>query len=242
MYFWHPDDKKLPSMSRWKQSFYVQETLIGPELPWKLTAEAPVAPLQSALYTIYVKNLAIMACLIALALLLSHAVSKRLTRSLAKLAHVTANLPEKLLGSPSPSTGLPVHPGKSIHWLAISSPWLKPSKPISTSFTRRATSSDKPTGNWPKRSQERQEAERALRESEVRLKKILDSVDVGVMIVDAATHQVVSINPKALAVFGSSEEEVLGKVCHRYICPAERGKCPISDLGLHPRRFRARFS
>jgi len=55
MYLWQPDDKKLPSMSRWKESIYVEETLMGPELPWKLTAEVPVAPLQSVLYTIYGK-------------------------------------------------------------------------------------------------------------------------------------------------------------------------------------------
>jgi hypothetical protein len=143
MYFWHPEDQKLPSMSRWKQSFYVQESLIGSELPWKLTAEAPVAPLQSALYAIYVKNLTIMACLIALALLLSHAVSKW---------RMSPQTSRRNSWEPSPSTGPLVHPAKSIHWLAISSPWLKPSKPISIGFTCRVTSSDKPTGNWPKRS------------------------------------------------------------------------------------------
>jgi PAS domain S-box-containing protein len=99
MYLWHPDDRKLPSMTRWKQSYYVQETLMEPELPWKLIVEAPVAPLQSILYAIYVRNLAVMACLTTLALLLSLMVSGNLTRPLAKLAEVTANLPEKLSGA-----------------------------------------------------------------------------------------------------------------------------------------------
>ncbi|MBU0717437.1 MAG: response regulator, partial [Planctomycetes bacterium] len=27
------------------------------------------------------------------------------------------------------------------------------------------------------------------------------------------------------------EEQVIGRVCHRYICPAREGSCPISDLG-----------
>jgi len=96
MYLWRPDDKGLPSMTRWTQSYYVQETSVGPELPWKLIAEAPVAPLQRVLYSVYVKNMAIMAFLTTLGLLLSHIFSRGLTRPLAKLAQVTADLPEKL--------------------------------------------------------------------------------------------------------------------------------------------------
>jgi Cache domain len=99
MYHWYPDDPKLPFMTRWKQSFYVQEILLGPQLPWKLTIEVPVAPLQSALYAIYVKNLTIMAILTALALLFSLLLSRWLTRPLVQLSQVTANLPEKLSGA-----------------------------------------------------------------------------------------------------------------------------------------------
>ncbi len=96
MYRWHPDDQKLPSMTRWKQSFYAQEVSLEPELPWKLTIEAPVAPLQHTLYTIYVKTLAIMAILTALVLFFSLFLSRWLTRPLAQLSQVTADLPEKL--------------------------------------------------------------------------------------------------------------------------------------------------
>jgi PAS domain S-box-containing protein len=78
---------------------------------------------------------------------------------------------------------------------------------------------------------ERKRAEDTLRESEERFKKILDSLDVGVLIIDTGSHQIASTNPKALALLGASEDQVLGKVCHQYICPAEPGKCPISDLG-----------
>ncbi|MDR3629177.1 MAG: PAS domain S-box protein [Desulfocapsaceae bacterium] len=91
-----PDNKKLPSMTRWKQSDYIQEILLGPELPWKISLEAPVAPLQIRLYTVYVKNMAIMACLTTLGLLFSHVFSHRFSRPLARLAQVTADLPEKL--------------------------------------------------------------------------------------------------------------------------------------------------
>ncbi len=78
---------------------------------------------------------------------------------------------------------------------------------------------------------ERKRTEELLRESEERLKKILDSLDVGVAILDANTHEILAINPKALALFGAPEDQVRGKVCHQHICPAMKGKCPISDLG-----------
>ena len=96
VYHWFPGDEKLPMMTRWKNSFYVQETTVA-NLPWKLIVEAPVAPLQRRLYTIYVYNLGIMAGMAALALLIALIFSRWLVRPLAGLAQVTSNLPEKLL-------------------------------------------------------------------------------------------------------------------------------------------------
>jgi PAS domain S-box-containing protein len=96
MNLWSPDNKNLPSMTRWTQSYYVQETPVGSDLPWKLTIEAPLAPLQKVLYGIYVKNLTIMACLTTLGLFLSYIFSRAITRPLAELAQVSADLPEKL--------------------------------------------------------------------------------------------------------------------------------------------------
>jgi hypothetical protein len=31
-------------------------------------------------------------------------------------------------------------------------------------------------------------------------------------------------------MFGAPREQILGSVCHKYICPAEEGQCPITDL------------
>ncbi len=73
--------------------------------------------------------------------------------------------------------------------------------------------------------------EALLWESEARLKTILDSLEVGVVILDTETHRIVSVNPKALAMIGASEDQVLGQVCHKFICPKEVGQCPISNSG-----------
>lgn len=67
-------------------------------------------------------------------------------------------------------------------------------------------------------------------ESEERLQIIFDSVQAGILIVDAETHQVFDVNQRALTMIGGTRDQVVGQECHQFVCPAERGKCPITDL------------
>jgi diguanylate cyclase (GGDEF)-like protein/PAS domain S-box-containing protein len=77
----------------------------------------------------------------------------------------------------------------------------------------------------------RKRAQEALRESEGRLRAILESVRTGIVTIDAETHVITDANPAAVKLIGAPKEEIVGSVCHRYICPAEEGRCPITDLG-----------
>jgi len=77
---------------------------------------------------------------------------------------------------------------------------------------------------------ERKEAEEALRESEEYLKILLDSIHTGILVIDPETHTIVDANLSALQMIGTPRNELLGRVCHEHICPAEKGKCPITDL------------
>src|SRR5690606_33047997 len=45
-------------------------------------------------------------------------------------------------------------------------------------------------------------------------------------------HKIIDVNPIAIKTIGRSKEEIVGNICHQFICPTEVGKCPISDLGL----------
>ena len=81
------------------------------------------------------------------------------------------------------------------------------------------------------RIKERAKAESELREREAHLQAILDSIQTGVLLVDVETHKIVEINPMACRLIGLPKEAVLGRVCHEFVCPAKRGKCPITDLG-----------
>lgn len=74
-------------------------------------------------------------------------------------------------------------------------------------------------------------AEAALRESEVRLKTVLDTIQAGIVVIDPETHIIVGVNAAAGNMLGAPRDEILGTVCHQSICGAEKGQCPITDLG-----------
>ena len=74
-------------------------------------------------------------------------------------------------------------------------------------------------------------SEERLRQNENYLKTIFNFVQTGVIIIDAETHQIVDVNPLIIKAFGADKDKIIGSVCHQYICPAEKGKCPITDLG-----------
>jgi PAS domain S-box-containing protein len=67
-------------------------------------------------------------------------------------------------------------------------------------------------------------------ESQQYLATILATVQVGIVVIDAESHTIVEANPKAVELIDASREEILGSICHKYICPAEVGQCPITDL------------
>jgi two-component system, sensor histidine kinase and response regulator len=78
---------------------------------------------------------------------------------------------------------------------------------------------------------EREAAKTCLAESESYLKTLLDILPVGIITVDAEQHRILDVNPYAARLSGRPEQDVVGNLCHGFICPAELGKCPITDLG-----------
>jgi len=63
------------------------------------------------------------------------------------------------------------------------------------------------------------------------LQRILDSIQAGVMLVDPETRRIMEVNAFAAALAGRTREEILGHVCHGFVCPKEQGQCPVIDLG-----------
>ncbi len=70
-----------------------------------------------------------------------------------------------------------------------------------------------------------------LEEIETRSRAILKAVQAGIMIIDPETHTIVDANKAALDMIGLPLKGVVGRKCHSFTCPAEEGKCPITDKG-----------
>ena len=76
----------------------------------------------------------------------------------------------------------------------------------------------------------RRRAERELLDEEAYLRTLMASIQAGVMVIDVEKHRIVDVNEAAAHLIGAPKEEIIGQECHEYVCPAERGKCPILDL------------
>ncbi len=78
---------------------------------------------------------------------------------------------------------------------------------------------------------ERKRMEEDLKGSEDYLKTIFNSVQTGLLIIDPENHTIVDANPAAERMIGVDKSRILGKTCHRFVCPTEKGNCPITDKG-----------
>ena len=73
-----------------------------------------------------------------------------------------------------------------------------------------------------------------LIQAKERTENILNAIQSGVMIIDASAHKIVEVNPAAIEMIGASEDEIIGRVCHEFVCPIEEGQCPVTDKGEEP--------
>jgi PAS domain S-box-containing protein len=68
--------------------------------------------------------------------------------------------------------------------------------------------------------------------SEEKFRGIWENIQAAIVLIDPETHTIIAANPEAAKLTGFSFQEMQGHTCHEYICPACKGQCPISDLGL----------
>jgi PAS domain S-box-containing protein len=77
----------------------------------------------------------------------------------------------------------------------------------------------------------RKQAEIVLSEQQAWKQAILETSQTGFIIVSVDSRKIVDVNRTAARIIGAPREAIVGKVCHQFICPAEKGQCPICDLG-----------
>ncbi|MEZ4599757.1 MAG: PAS domain S-box protein [Syntrophotaleaceae bacterium] len=77
---------------------------------------------------------------------------------------------------------------------------------------------------------ERKRMEDALRENEQIQRTLIESLPVPLVIIDAQTRAIEGANPAAVQLIGSTQDQIIGHRCHRFLCPSEESCCPILDL------------
>lgn len=83
-----------------------------------------------------------------------------------------------------------------------------------------------------KNTEKVQERQTLLENSKAQTETILRSIQTGIFIIDESSHLILDVNPMGEELIGLPKELIIGKKCHKFICPKEEGNCPISDLGM----------
>ena len=78
---------------------------------------------------------------------------------------------------------------------------------------------------------ERKKIERVNWENQERMDVIFNSIQAGIVVIDRETHSIAYVNQMAAKMIGAPQDEIMDHPCHKFICPAESGACPITDLG-----------
>jgi len=74
------------------------------------------------------------------------------------------------------------------------------------------------------------QTEKDLEESQTRIRIIFEAIQTGIVLIDAGTKNIIDANQTTLNMFGGTMEDLIGKPCHKLLCPAEWDNCPVLDL------------
>ena len=79
---------------------------------------------------------------------------------------------------------------------------------------------------------EQEQSREKLRESKERIEAIFNSVQSGIMLVDWESYQILDVNPAACKLIGLPHDQIVGRICHNFVCSPEKNKCPFE--GMYP--------
>lgn len=90
------EDKDVPVMTKWENSFYIIKRTLGEEVSWKVVIEQSTTGFQKTLHKYSIRSFPIIFTLTIVAFFFGGLVSRLLTNPLSELAEVTTRLPDKL--------------------------------------------------------------------------------------------------------------------------------------------------
>lgn len=93
---WFPNTKGITAMTRWRNSYYLQQVTISNEIPWSLVIRLSPVPYIDSLEKLHTKILVILLAIILPATIAANFLSRRFARHLAKLMRLTTDLQQNL--------------------------------------------------------------------------------------------------------------------------------------------------
>ncbi|GAB6906769.1 putative Histidine kinase [Desulfosarcina cetonica] len=78
---------------------------------------------------------------------------------------------------------------------------------------------------------QRRRAEMAVIEREKESSLILENNPVAIVLIDTESREIAYVNTNAQKMVGLPVKGIIGNSCHKFLCPSEKGKCPVLDLG-----------
>ena len=66
-------------------------------------------------------------------------------------------------------------------------------------------------------------------EKERYLQRVLDTINCGVMVIAAGDRRIVAINKTGAAMASRHPEDMIGRICHTFVCSKEQNDCPVLD-------------
>ncbi|MBD1876494.1 response regulator [Nodosilinea sp. FACHB-131] len=96
VYHWLPTDGSPLYVTRWRNSWFVEELSLPAIAGWKLIVESPAQPHVQPVQQQHTRSLFILLVVTALTLAIAHWLSQRFVKPLFELAQVTTNLPTQV--------------------------------------------------------------------------------------------------------------------------------------------------
>ncbi len=69
-----------------------------------------------------------------------------------------------------------------------------------------------------------------MNETKEKWRTLIEEMPVGVMLIDC-NRKIRDINKSAADIIGRAKEEILGRVCHEFVCPMRENDCPVYNHG-----------
>ncbi|MDA8100432.1 MAG: PAS domain S-box protein [Nitrospiraceae bacterium] len=217
---WTPYSAKNVSFSdRWKNSFYVSEIPVGALSEWKLVLEQPIAPIQMALSLQYSEQFIRLFVLLLIALVIIDAVSRRIARSFGRLGESSTGLPARLAAGDDIAW-----PGSAIlEAQQLTDNFRDMSSALAAQFREIRTINTELEARVQERTRE-------LRESEGRLRTLIESTSDWIWEVDENARYTYS-SPQVRDLLGYDPEEIIGKTPFDFM-PPEEAERVSAEFGL----------